>query len=66
MDDAIQKGTFVYSFIGCVCRTDSMHQLLYFMNKFPNYIAFTLGHYLFSFIFIQFGNKCSGWLVGLA
>ena len=33
-------------FIGFVCRTETMHQLLYFKSKFPNHFAFTLGRYL--------------------
>ena len=34
-------------FIGSVCRTVAMHQLLRFKSKFPNHFAFTLGLYLF-------------------
>ena len=36
-----------FSFIGFVCRIETMHQLFSFKSKFPNHFAFTLGRYLF-------------------
>ena len=36
-----------FMFIGTVCRTETIHQILYFKSKFPNHSAFTLGRYLF-------------------
>ena len=39
-------------FIGSVCRTETMHQLLCFKSKFPNHFAFTLGRYLFLLIWV--------------
>ena len=44
----------VMSFIGSVCRTETMHQLLRFKSKFPNHFAFTLGRYLFLLFLIHF------------
>ena len=42
------------AFVGFVCRTKIMHQLLYFKSKFPNHFAFTLGRCLFLLFWVQF------------
>ena len=42
------------SFVGSVCRIETIHQLLSFKRKFPNHFAFTIGRYLFLLLLIQF------------
>ena len=44
----------VFEFVGAVCRTETMHQLLCFKSKFPNHFAFTLGCYLFLLFWVYF------------
>ena len=43
----ISSSSKVIEFLGSVCRTETMHQLLRFKSKFPNHFAFTLGCCLF-------------------
>jgi len=51
---------FYFLFVGYVCRTKTMHQLLYFKSKFPNYFVFTLGRYSFRLFLVQFRDECGG------
>ena len=46
--------SFPQLFIGSVCRTETMHQLLRFKSRFPNHFAFTLGRYLFLLFLVHF------------
>ena len=43
-----------YIYIGFICRTKTMLQLLCSKSKFPNHFAFTLGCYLVLLFFVQF------------
>ena len=47
------KTTIAKAFIGSVCRTKTMHQLLCFKSKFLNHFAFTLERYLFLLFWVQ-------------
>ena len=47
-------GTIFLVCIGYVYRTNTMHRFLCFKSKFPHHFAFTLGHYLFLLILVQF------------
>jgi hypothetical protein len=41
-------------FIGFVCRTETMHQLLCFKSEFSDHFAFTLGRFLFMLFLVNF------------
>ena len=47
-------GEGVMWFVGFVCRTETMHQLLCFKSKFPNHFVFTLGRYLLLLFLVHF------------
>ena len=45
---------WLLAFVGSVCRTETMRQLLCFKSKFSNHFAFTFGRYLFLLFLVKF------------